>query len=169
MGVLLVDFVKAFDSVEHEYIRKCLEHFNLGQVLIGMVMTLLRDRKASINMGSTYSKTFNIERGTPQGDRSSPNIFIICLEILLLKIEMGGGGLIVGRDNVNIRGNSVNSVNEAFADDLTVSFRMSVEAVRCILHILNCFSRLSGLYINMDKTHIMVIGVEWGGSATIEG
>ncbi len=68
MGVLLVDFVKAFDSVEHEYIRKCLEHFNLGPVLIGMVMTLLRDRKASINMGSMYSKTFDIERGTPQGD-----------------------------------------------------------------------------------------------------
>jgi hypothetical protein len=91
MGVLLVDFVKAFDSVEHEYIKKCLEHFNLGPTLVGMVMTLLRDRKASINMGSTYSKTFDIKRGTPQGDRSSPYIFIICLEILLLKIEMGGG------------------------------------------------------------------------------
>jgi hypothetical protein len=72
MGVLLVDFVKAFDSVEHEYIRKCLEHFNLGPVLIGMVMTLLKDRKASVNMGSMYSQTFDINRGTPQGDRSSP-------------------------------------------------------------------------------------------------
>jgi len=78
VGVLLVDFVKAFDSVEHEYIKKCLEHFNLGPTLVGMVMTLLRDRKASINMGSTYSKTFDIKRGTPQGDRSSPYIFINC-------------------------------------------------------------------------------------------
>jgi hypothetical protein len=169
MGVLLVDFVKAFDSVEHEYIRKCLEHFNLGPVLIGMVMTLLRDRKASINMGSTYSKTFDIERGTPQGDRSSPYKFIIFLEILLIMIEMGGGGVIVGRENVDIRGNAVNSINEAFKDDLTVSFRMSIEAVRCILHILNCFRKLSGLYINVDKTHIMVTGVEWGGPETIEG
>ncbi len=141
MGVLLVDFVKAFDSVEHAFIRKCLEHFNLGPVLVGMVMTLLRDRKASINMGNMYSKTFDIERGTPQGDRSSPYIFIICLEILLIKIELGGGGLIVGRECTDIRGQAVNSVNEAFADDLTVGFRMSIEAVKCILKILGNYGK----------------------------
>jgi hypothetical protein len=82
---------------------------------------------------------------------------------------MGGGGLIMGRNNVDIRGNAINSINEAFADDLTVSFRMSIEAVRSILSILNNFGKLSGLYINMDKTHIMVTGIEWGGPDTIEG
>jgi hypothetical protein len=169
MGVLLVDFVKAFDSVEHEYIKKCLEHFNLGPTLVGMVMTLLRDRKASINMGSTYSKTFDIKRGTPQGDRSSPYIFIICLEILLLKIEMGGGGKIIGREHKDAEGNPVNGVNEAFADDLTVLFRMSIEAMRCLLGILGKFGSLSGLYINMEKTHIMVTGKEWEGPEVIEG
>ncbi len=169
MGVLLVDFVKAFDSVEHEYIRKCLEFFNLGPVLVGMVMTLLRDRKASINMGSTYSKTFDIKRGTPQGDRSSPYIFIICLEILLLEIEMGGNGKIVGREHKDIEGNPVNGVNEAFADDLTVLFKMSIEAMRCLLGILGKYGALSGLYINMEKTHIMITGREWDGAEVIEG
>jgi hypothetical protein len=169
MGVLLVDFVKAFDSVEHEYIRKCLEDFNLGPVLIGMVMTLLKDRKASVNMGSMYSQTFDINRGTPQGDRSSPYIFIICLEILLIKIEMGGGGVIEGRPARNLQGERINSVNEAFADDLTAVFRMSNEAVRCILSIMTRFGELSGLKINMDKTHIMVVGREWEGPEVIEG
>jgi hypothetical protein len=82
---------------------------------------------------------------------------------------MGGGGLIVGRENIDIRGDPVNSINEAFADDLTVSFHMSVEAVRCILSILNKFGQLSGLYINKDKTHIMVTGAEWEGAEVIEG
>jgi hypothetical protein len=134
-----------------------------------MVMTLLRDRKASINMGSSYSKTFDIKRGTPQGDRSSPYIFIICLEILLVKIELGGGGKIVGRKCTDIQGQDVNGVNEAFADDLTAVFRMSIEAVRCILDILHNFGNLSGLYINRDKTHIMVTGKEWEGPDTVEG
>jgi len=116
-----------------------------------------------------YSKTFDIKRGTPQGDRSSPYIVIICLEILLLKIEMGGGGLIVGRDNMDIEGRPVNSVNEAFADDLTAMFRMSIPAVKCILGILNKFGALSGLYVNMDKTHIMITGIEWEGPDIIEG
>jgi hypothetical protein len=107
MGVLLVDFVNAFESVEHEYKRKSLEHFNKGPVFEGMVMALLRDRKASINMGSTYSKTFDIKRGTPQGDSSSTYIFIICLEILLLNTELGGGGIIVGRVCTNLQGKNV--------------------------------------------------------------
>ncbi len=143
MGVLLVDIVKAFNSVEHEYIRKSLVHFNLGPNLVGMVMTLLNDRKASIDMGNMYSKTFDIKRGTPQpqGDRSSPYVFIICLEILLIKIEMGGGGKIIGREGTDIRGEQVCGVNEAFADDLTVVFRMSIEALRCILHILDEFGK----------------------------
>jgi hypothetical protein len=75
----------------------------------------------------------------------------------------------VGRENIDIRGDPVNSINEAFADDLTVSFHMSVEAVRCILSILNKFGQLSGLYINKDKTHIMVTGAEWEGAEVIEG
>jgi hypothetical protein len=134
-----------------------------------MVMTLLKERKASINLGSTCSKTFEINRGTPQGDRSSPYIFIICLEVLLIKIELRGKGAIVGRECKNLDGENVNSVNEAFADDLTAVFRMSVEAVRVLLKILNEFGSLSGLYINMEKTHIMVTGREWNGPDTIEG
>jgi hypothetical protein len=134
-----------------------------------MVMTLLNDRKASIDMGNMYSKTFDIKRGTPQGDRSSPYVFIICLEILLIKIEMGGGGKIIGRKGTDIRGEQVCGVNEAFADDLTVVFRMSIEALRCILHILGEFGKLSGLYINVEKTHIMITGREWEGNDTVEG
>jgi hypothetical protein len=82
---------------------------------------------------------------------------------------MGGGGLIVGRENLDIEGRPINSVNEAFADDLTAMFRMSVPAVRCILDILNKFGALSGLYVNMDKTHIMITGIEWDGPDVIEG
>ena len=169
MGVLLVDFVKAFDSVEHEYIRKCMAHFNLGPVLIGMVMTLLTDRKACINMGNMYSKTFNISRGTPQGDRSSPYVFIICVEILLIKLELGGEGKILGRLAVNLRGEIVNGTGEAFADDLTVLFKLIGDAAKVIMGILDHYGRVSGLEINKDKTHIMVTGKRWEGGETIEG
>ncbi len=75
----------------------------------------------------------------------------------------------MGRYNTDLRGEQVNSVNEAFADDLTAVFRMSNEAVKCILGILTRFGELSGLNINMDKTHIMIVGREWEGPDKIEG
>ena len=82
---------------------------------------------------------------------------------------MGGNGRIIGREHKDIEGKPVNGINEAFADDLTVLFKMSLEAMRCLLDILRNFGSLSGLYINVEKTHIMVTGREWDGPEIIEG
>ncbi len=169
MGVLLVDFIKAFDSVEHAFIKKAMEHFNIGPVLVGMVMTLLRERQACINLGHMYSGRFDIKRGTPQGDRASPYIFLICVEILLIKLELGGEGKIISRNAVDLDGNPVSALNEAFADDLTVQFRLIQGAAEKILSILETFGDVSGLQINKEKTHIMVSGRDWDGDDNIEG
>jgi hypothetical protein len=119
---MCVDFKKAFDSVEHLAIEKTLRFFNFGEIMIKMVMTLLNGRSAGIILGNGHSNTFNIERGTPQGDRSLTFLFIICMEILLIKIRsMHGGGL----DCCNfilrkIDGVDVEAVTaEAYADDGT--------------------------------------------------
>jgi hypothetical protein len=74
-GIMCVDFAKAFDSVEHEMIRNVMEFFGYGQVMVGMVMTFLKVRKSRIILESGYSESIQIERGTPQGDRSSPYIY----------------------------------------------------------------------------------------------
>jgi hypothetical protein len=42
-------------------------------------------------------------------------------------------------------------------------------ALKEILSILDNFSKLSGLAINREKTHIMVSGREWEGGDSIEG
>jgi hypothetical protein len=55
VGVLCVDFSKAFDSIEHDAIRNCLKFFNIGNVMVGMVMTILNDRKARIVLDSFFS------------------------------------------------------------------------------------------------------------------
>ena len=46
MGILCIDFVKAFDSIEHDFIRNALEFFNFGRNMVGMVMCLLNNRCA---------------------------------------------------------------------------------------------------------------------------
>jgi hypothetical protein len=173
MGVMCVNFKKAFDSVEHVAIEKTLRFFNFGEVMIKMVMTLLNGRSAGIILGNGYSKTFNIERGTPQGDRSSPYLFIICMEILLIKIRsMQGGGI----DCCNfilrtIGGIDVEAVTaEAYADDLTILFKMSDNSVRVILEVLENFYRTTGLEVNTEKTQLMITGTnEWGIGRAVHG
>jgi Reverse transcriptase (RNA-dependent DNA polymerase) len=87
LGILCIDFNKAFDSVEHYVIMKVFEFFNFRQIMCKIIGTLLRNRVGRVILTDGFSKDFKIERGTPQGDRSSPNIFILCIKILLLKLE----------------------------------------------------------------------------------
>jgi hypothetical protein len=78
-GTMCVDFAKAFDSVEHEMISNVLTFFGFGDYMVKMVNMLLNDRKSRIIFEGGYSEDVIIGRGTPQGDRSSPYIFILCI------------------------------------------------------------------------------------------
>jgi len=165
LGILCVDFNKAFDSVEHVFINRVLEFFKYGPRFIGMVMTLLKNRTSRITVNNGYTDSFNIERGTPQGDRISPFIFILCIEILLIKIKsMGGGGVLKNLNFMDTwtRENGMVSegITEGFADDLTLLFLMSREAVIEIKGILNSFYLVSGLSLNVGKTQLMIAGTD---------
>ena len=91
MGVLCVDFSKAFDCVEHEFIAKVLGFFNYGENMVGMVKTILQNRQVRILLDHGVSDMFRVERGTPQGEKASPYLFILCIEILLIKLEIEAG------------------------------------------------------------------------------
>ncbi len=168
-GVLCVDFSKAFDSVEHGMIVSVMEFFGFGGAMCRMVKTLLTDRKSRIILDEGLSEMVIIERGTPQGDRSSPYIFIMCIEILLMRLlkETGRGiedpGLIMDLcDNFGDRIDVRDTLCEAYADDLTITFSMGEESLRTILEIMDEFGQVSGLVINIGKTQLMVVGSnEW--------
>jgi hypothetical protein len=174
-GIMCVDFSKAFDSVEHKMIGNVLEYFGFGIVLQRMVMTLLRDRKSRVILVNGYSETINIGRGTPQGDRSSPYIFILCIEVLLIRLRiLNGWGIDDAELFVEMIGVDQNNVEpmtgEAYADDLTIIFKMSEMGVAMILELLREFDSCSGLSINISKTQLMVVGTDnWGTGERILG
>ncbi len=161
-GIMCVDFAKAFDSVEHEMISNVLTFFGFGDYMVKMVNTLLNDRKSRIIFEGGYSEDVIIGRGTPQGDRSSPYIFILCIEILIIRINMLEGR---GIDDSGLYVDIVRDIDglekltsETYADDLTIIFRMSENSVEIILRLLREFELVSGLAINIGKTQLMISG-----------
>ena len=85
--ILLIDFKKAFDSLTHRYIDNCLKMFNFGESIRRWIKLFFSSREAYILLGGELTKKILLEQGVPQGDVVSPYIFILAVEILLIKIN----------------------------------------------------------------------------------
>jgi len=81
-GVLLfIDFEKAFDSLEWDFVNKCLQLFNFGPDFIKWVNIIYKDIQSCVINNGLCSNYFTIERGVRQGDPLSPYLFVTAVEI----------------------------------------------------------------------------------------
>ena len=147
--LLLVDFSKAFDSLSHSFILKCLNFFRFNDATIKWIKILIENFKASTIHAGNISESFILGRGSKQGDPVSSLLFVLCVEILSLKISKEITGLKIGRIRVK---------KTLYADDLTVILEYSESELRKMIKILKDFYRISGLEINQSKTQAVVFG-----------
>ena len=64
--LLLVDFEKAFDSIEWEFLIKVLKSFNFGPYICKWFQTLYAESKSCVINNGHMSNFFNLERGCRQ-------------------------------------------------------------------------------------------------------
>ena len=149
--LLLIDFEKAFDSLSWSFLREVLSYFNFGPSIIQWIFTFYDNTQVTINQGGNLSSFFKTERGCKQGDPISPYLFILCAEILAIKI----------RNNKKIKGIKINDkdfVLTQYADDTTVILDGSEDSLKETLYELDEFAKKSGLKVNFSKTHVVWIG-----------
>ena len=82
--LLFIDFQKAFDSVEWEFLIENLEKFNFGRDFLQWVKNSIQS--CAINNGVS-SNFFTLDRGVRQGDQLCPYLFIIAVETLAIAIR----------------------------------------------------------------------------------
>ena len=128
-----------------------MDFFNFGTDIKKWVNILLKNFNGVINHCGNISERFSIERGCRQGDPIASYLFIICLEILAIKI----------RSSSNVNGFKIENLTqllEIYADDLTIFLHPTSENLRNTINILTDFYRLSGLKINIGKTKAVLFG-----------
>ena len=85
--LVAIDFKKAFDSLNHNFLITALEHYGFGNNFIEWIKILLKNQEfCVINSGHT-TKYFRLERGARQGDPISAHLFILTLNILFIFIK----------------------------------------------------------------------------------
>ena len=153
MGGLLVvvDYAKAFDTIEWPFVEFCLQLFNYGEFIMKSVKMLQKNSFSKIEQNGHFSENIPLSRGCRQGDPISPYLFVICAEVLSHVI----------RENRDIKGiliGDVESKLSQYADDTTLFLREDKESLRCVLDVLRWFDKISGLSINKEKTKVIKIG-----------
>jgi len=150
--LLLIDFEKAFDSVEWAYIEKVLQQYNFGNEYIKWFKIVYNNAQSCVINNGHYSNFFTLERGCRQGDPWSPYLFILAIEPLaqfFIKHEQQITGLTISNKEIKIG---------QYADDTFLILDGSQFSIRHTLHTFDCFKQVSGLKINVDKTQAIRLG-----------
>ena len=162
-GILIIlDFSKAFDTIEWSFIEYCLNLFNFGENFIKFIKLCQRNSKSRVEQNGHLSSFITLERGCRQGDPVSPYIFVLCAEIPshVLRESREVEGLIVYNKEFKV---------SQYADDTTLLLKPDYNTVVEVLRILKWFKNISGLDINKDKTNIVKLGATRGRSIPWQG
>ena len=149
--ILLIDFRKAFDTISHSFLHNTLHTLGFGRDIISWVKLFLNNRNAQILMGGNLTNDILLKQGVPLGDVISPYLFILMVEMLLIKINF----------SKNLKGITFathESRSETFADDTTIFLERGEANLRTATKYIQNFYTISGLACNIDKTNIIPIG-----------
>ena len=77
------DFHKCFDSIEHWYIKMCMEHIQIPPQFVNIIMDTLTNISTQFRLGARLTPQITVTRGVRQGDPLSATLCVIALDPLL--------------------------------------------------------------------------------------
>ena len=140
----MIDFEKAYDRVNWEYLWATLRHFGLGERFIQFVRLMYINSEVQLNVNGILLEPIRPSRGVKQGDPLSPLLFILAMEPLCCAIGQ--------RVNLGLQlpGLPV-ATGMYFADDATLLSDSLANAEKQ-LDIVQQYCAASGAKLNINKT-----------------
>ena len=145
-----VDYVKAFDCVDHKKLWKILKEMEIPDHLTCLLRNLYAGQEESIRTGHGTTYWFQIGKGVCQGC-----ILSLCLFNLYAEYIMRNAGLAEAQAEIKIAGRNINDLR--YADESTLMAE-SEEELKSLLMRVKEESEKVGLKLNIQKTQIMASG-----------
>ena len=153
-----LDFANAFNSVDHEALWRWLEELNIPD--IDLLRSLYSGAFYQADLPYGRSAKVVLSRGQKQGDKSSPLLFGLVFNALLLALKATG----VGHRTVS----GLRAPARGFADDLVIVARSGADMSR-LLQVVSDFCAWSGMRIKREKSVITGFDYKAGANLSTEG
>ena len=150
-----IDYVKAFDCVDHNELWKILKEMEIPDHLTCLLRNLYAGQEAAVRTGHGPTDRFQIGKGGRQGCILSPCLFNFYAEYI-----MRNAGLEETQAGIKIAGRNINNLR--YADDTTLMAE-SEEELKNLLTKVKKESEKVDLKLNIQKTKIMASGpiISW--------
>ncbi len=154
--LISLDAKKAFDSVDHEYIKMTLQAYGFGENFIKTFQVLYSNITARVLVNGFTTEPIQIKRGVKQGDALSCAIFIICIDPLLRNINKNSSikSIQINRDK-NFMYKAA-----AYANDISIICKNESKSIQQVFKEYKKLTKRSGLELNADKTEILILNTE---------
>ena len=141
--LLIIDYAKAFDSVDHNKLWKILQEMGIPDHLTCLLRNLYAGQEATVRTGHGTIDWFQIGKGVSQGCILSPCLFNLYAEYIMRNagLEEAQAGIKIARRNIN---------NLRYADDTTL-MEESEEELKSLLMKVKEESEKVGLKLNIKN------------------
>jgi hypothetical protein len=153
-----LDFKKAFDTIKHESIWNSLEEQGVPYTYIDTLQKLYTGQAAAVQCDAK-SKSFDIKRGTKQGDPISPILFNAVVESFMRKLIIKWDKKKFGARLGTLSTSSL--TNLRFADDILLVGRTLPQIKSMIADVAEEAAKV-GLELHSGKTKILHNGIGYG-------
>ena len=163
-AIIFLDQKKAYDRVEWEYLKLCLEKFGFGPRFCSWIIMLYKGGQSCIQTNGFISSFFKITRSMRQGCPIASFLYVIQAEPMAQTI----------RKNTKIKGIDLPATTETgqitakismFADDTQIFISTEASIIESF-KTLDVYCKASGAKLNMHKTKGLYIGL-WKGKSPI--
>ena len=131
-----IDYVKAFDCVDHNKLWKILKEMGIPDHLTCLLGNLYAGQEATVQTGHGTTDCFQIRKGVRQGCILSPCLFNFYAEYIMRNpgLEDAWGGIKIASRNIN---------NLKYADDTTLMAKSKEELKSLLIKVKRRVKKLA--------------------------